>query len=244
MLVLVMNVLANWVPIGGRTTGEVSALYPVPITPAGYAFSIWGLIYALLSVFVVISFLPAYRERGEVTGVGAWFLASCMLNVAWLWSWHHLRINASLFVMIGLLVSLVGCYLCSRSINRLGRRGFSSDRIIRFGVQIPFSVYLGWISAATVVQTTIVLEAGEWRGFGWTSDVWTSILVVAIGGLGLQIGSKFRDWAYMLTLVWAITAVGVKNGDKALILWTSMSIAVLLLIHSVHQMRIPRKKIH
>ncbi|WP_284641682.1 hypothetical protein [Paenibacillus silviterrae] len=157
-------------------------------------------------------------------GANPWFLISCFFNIGWLLLWHQLQIAASVFAMLGLLFSLIGCYLGTRP------QGISGDPVIRLLVQLPFSVYLGWISVATIVNSTVALSAAGWNGFGWSGTVWTVILLAVAAVLALLIGSRYHDPAYVLVFVWAFIAIGAANLRlDPIVAYASWTAALLLL---------------
>ncbi|WP_281887727.1 TspO/MBR family protein [Paenibacillus sp. YYML68] len=226
-LVLIVNALANTIPLGGRTTGEISAMFPVQITPAPYTFSIWIVIYCLLIAFVIVQFLQIGRSSAEVQSLGPWFWISCIFNAGWIVIWHELRITASLFVMLGLLLTLIAAYV------RVRPNGWSSSPVIRFLVQLPFSVYLGWISVATIINVTVVLYQAGWDGFGLSGDTWTILLILLAVVLNVVIGAVFRDWGFTATGAWALTGVGVANIGTNSIMYIAWGSAALLAMMSI-----------
>ncbi|MBD2844092.1 tryptophan-rich sensory protein [Paenibacillus sp. IB182496] len=211
-LVLLMNTLANVLPLGGVTTGEISDRYPVQITPAGYAFSIWSLIYALLLGYVIYQALPRHAGNTGVRAVGIWFLVSCVCNAAWIVLWHYEFLTASVFVMLVLLLSLIAIYRGVRFGGGKSIRPFAGEYLL---LRLPFSVYLGWISVATIVNITVVLYAAGWDGFGLSGELWTMLLLGAGTLLAAVIGIAYRDPTYMLVFVWAFAAISIKQRDAS-----------------------------
>ena len=135
--VVIVTGLANALPLNGISTGEISDSFPVLFTPAGYVFSIWGLIYLLLLGFVIYQALPSQRDNPRLALVGYWFVLSNLLNAAWIFLWHYGYFQLTLFVMLGLLVSLIVIY------HRL-QIGLTKVRFPQnLFVNLPFSVYLG-----------------------------------------------------------------------------------------------------
>lgn len=225
--VLIFNWLANALPLNGLTTGEISAMFPVKITPAPYAFTIWGLIYALLIGFVVVQFLPSRSYCPELQNIGLWFVASCLFNCSWIMLWHYLFTLASVFVMIALLLTLIAIYVISRP------DGWSNDPLIRWLVQAPFSVYLGWITVAAIVNMTVGLYKAGWSDAGDAGTLWTVGLIVLAAAVALLTGFRFNDPLYALTVVWALVAIGAANRDIPLIAYTAWSASALLFAFSV-----------
>ncbi|UQZ85760.1 hypothetical protein SK3146_05049 [Paenibacillus konkukensis] len=227
LAVIAVNALAQIHPLGGLATGEISAMFPVQITPAPYAFSIWGLIYALLLGYAILQLIPGQREQDEVRAIGPWFVVSCFFNISWLFLWQCLFISSSLFVMLGLLLSLAAIYWNTRY------KGWSSNRWIRFLVQMPFSLYFGWITAASLANAAVFLYAHQWDGLGLPETFWTVIGLLIAGLLSLLIGCRFHDPFYMLAIVWAMSAIGTANRDYPAIFCMAWVSAGLLLIYAL-----------
>jgi len=219
--VIVVNGLAESIPLNGKTTGEISAMFPVLITPAPYTFSIWGLIYVLLLCYVIYQLLP--RNKHIVNLVGSAFLFSCIFNISWVLLWHYLysQVWLSLIAMIGLLLSIIFMFTNVREARDL----HTKDRIF---VQLPFSIYLGWISVATIVNTSVVLYDLGWNGLGLSDTAWT-VIILAVGSiLAWLVGIPYRTPAYMLVFVWAYAGIAVANQDIPVIFYTAVGLAALL----------------
>jgi translocator protein len=218
--VVFVNYLANALPLNGKTTGALSAKYNVLITPAGYVFSIWGLIYTLLAVWVIYQALPKNINNIVFKKVGYWFVISCIFNCLWIFVWHFEKLILSLIVMIGLLLSLIIIY--SKIQNDENRPKY---------VLSPFSIYLGWVSIATIVNTSVILKYSGWNGFGLSSQTWTIIMLMVGTILAFVFTLKNDDFLYPLVFVWAYMGVGIRHmGEMDVIANTSFSLAVLLLL--------------
>ncbi|NHN29419.1 tryptophan-rich sensory protein [Paenibacillus agricola] len=222
--VLFVNWLANALPINGLTTGQVSAMFPVQITPAPYVFSIWGLIYAFLVGFAIIQFLPSKREHEEIRRIGPWFIISCVLNMTWIVVWQYLFTTTSIFVMLGILITLIVLYVNTRPY------GWSSDLAERWFVQIPFSIYLGWISVATIVNAAAVLYDEKWSGFGLSGTTWTLILIMLAVVITVIMGISYRDPAFVAVTVWALIGIGVANSNTNTIVYSAWGAAAGLFL--------------
>ncbi|MBW7476576.1 tryptophan-rich sensory protein [Paenibacillus oenotherae] len=203
--VIIVNLLAVLLPLNDKTTGELSAKHPVLITPAGYAFSIWSLIYLLLIGFAIYQATRSGARKERVLSIGPWFLISCLFNIAWIFVWHYEWVTSSGFIMIALLLTLIVIY------RRVHLASPSPALVERLVVQLPFSIYLGWISVATIVNISVVLDHIGWDRFGLTDTAWTIIMLAVAVILALAVGFKFRDPFYMLVFVWALSAIAVKQ---------------------------------
>ncbi len=187
--VLTINALANILPINGVTTGEVSDSFPSLFTPAGYVFSIWGLIYTLLVIFIIYQALPSQKDNPRLEKLGYAFVVSCAFNFFWLLAWHYGFIGASQLFMLGLLASLIVCY------RRLGVGKTEASVAERLTTRLPFSVYLGWITVATVANTSITLLDIGITG-GWLAPLWAVVAIIAALGIGYLMLKNRGDVAY------------------------------------------------
>lgn len=202
---LAMNFLANALPINGLNTGEVSALYPNLFVPAGLTFSIWGLIYLLLLLFVLYPWrrMAAGDARGGelLQAIGPWFAIGCLANMSWIWAWHHQAVLISLLFMLVLLVSLVALYLRLQVSRRLVRPAE------KLAMQVPVSIYLGWICIATIANVTALLVSFGWRGGGLGEVFWAGTMIAAGGALGLLFLRWRGDLLFTATLCWAFLGI-------------------------------------
>ncbi len=204
--VLVMNYLANALPIAGRTPAEVSDMFPTLFTPAGFTFSIWGVIYLLLLGFVVYQArfwgkeMPVFMQK-----IGWLFVISCAANAAWLPVFHSLQIGWAMLIMLVLLASLLVIYL------RLDIGRAAAFPAVRWLVHLPFSVYLGWVTVATIANASILLTHLGWDGEPGGPQLWTVIVIAAAVGIGLTAVLFRRDFGFSLVIVWALFGIYSKR---------------------------------
>lgn len=224
--VIAVNVLANVLPIGGRTTGEISDRFYTEITPAGYAFSIWSLIYLLLAGFVVYQFRRFTGTRDSVLSIGIWFILSCVFNIAWLLLWHYLIIEWSVLAMLLLLLTLWIIYRRTRRIE------YPSAGEVWL-VKLPFSIYFGWICAAFLVNIAVIAHNNSWSLFGM-SETALGIVLLAIGAAAaLLISFRYRDAVLPLVFVWAYTAIANEHKDMDKIMVSAFILAAILFISAL-----------
>ncbi|UQZ34648.1 hypothetical protein C2I18_14615 [Paenibacillus sp. PK3_47] len=233
--VIAVNVLSVTLPLGGNTTGEISDKYYTYLTPAGYAFSIWSLIYVLLAGFVVYQLRSDTGSRDSVRSLGIWFVLSCVFNMSWLFLWHYLYIELSVAAMGLLLISLIVIYRKTRNINNpsLG------EKLL---VKLPFSIYLGWISVATIVNVSTVLEKNDWNGFGLSDTTWAVIMLCVGALLAIAVSYPYRDFIYPLVFSWAFLAIGLEHRDAGSVFVTASVAAGLLLLYSIWLMFASRSR--
>ena len=223
--VIAVNGAANALPINGLTTGAVSDLYPNLFTPAGFAFSIWGLIYTGLLAFLIR--ILATADAVLVGKLFPWFAINSLANMAWIFAWHHLQVVTSLVLMLVLLSSLIYLTAELRSSTR-------SSKEIRF-FNAVFEVYLGWITVATVANFTALLVAFNWNALGISEEYWMLIILSVIVVIASIMYFKYTSTVYLLPIVWALYGIhskhiGVFMGQFSLvIIAVKLSIAALAL---------------
>ena len=221
---IVVNGLATALPLNGQTTGEISDRFQVFFVPAGYVFSIWGLIYLGLSAYAIYQALPAQAANPRIKRIGSFFVLSSLANIAWIFLWHYEQFPLTLAAMLTLLVSLIAIYLHLD----IGRARFPLT--VKWTVQIPFSIYLGWITVATIANVTSLLDYLNWGGWGIRPEVWTVIMLVAGLAIASAVSLTRGDVAYMLVLIWAFTGIAVKHQGTALVATTAWIVSGLVLV--------------
>jgi len=223
ILVVVVNALANVIPLGGNTTAEVSDAYPTLLTPAGYVFSIWGIIYALLLVFTVYQTYSA-QETHFLSKISFLFLLSSLVNVFWLFLWHYEQIVPSVALMFLLLATLIAVYLRLQ----IGKGKVSLKE--KLCVHVPFSVYLGWITIAAIANVASALVAVDWDGWGLSPVTWANILIIIALVVTLAVIVTRKDLAYSLVVLWALGGIIVKQAAYESIVLTAEVSAVIVVI--------------
>ena len=206
---VIVNYLAVALPLNNKTTGELSDQYPNLFVPAGFTFSIWGVIYLLLAIFIVYQLIYALRKNTQnisfLKKIGLLFFVSSLANLSWVFAWHFELVSLSLFLMLILLGSLMAIYLKLQ----IGRSDLSKSE--KYLVHLPFSVYLGWITIATIANTTALLVDLGWNRFGVSEQFWT-IAVIIIGiAISLTILFYRKDIFYCLVVDWALYGILIKR---------------------------------
>lgn len=208
LLMIIVNALSVILPINGVTPGQVSDSYRNLFAPAGMTFSIWGLIYLLLAVYTLyqLGFFQIRNKKNNsdlIEKVGLYFSISSIANVAWIFAWHYQVIVLSMLLMIIILSCLI---VISKEI---GEVRLSTKE--KFFIRLPFSVYFGWITVATIANATILLVSLGWNGFGISEIVWTVITIVIGSIIGIVTMLKNKDIAYGLVVIWAYTGILIKH---------------------------------
>ena len=204
-----VNALANVLPINNITTGALSDLYPNLFVPAGLTFAIWGLIYVLLGIFVIYPLIPSVRRDPQkvdfVQKIGPLFFISCLANIGWIFAWHYQILPLSLIFMLILLGCLLFIYL------RLKVGKSETTRAERYFAHLPFSVYLGWITIATIANVTALLVNINWNTWGLSEQFWA--VAVIIVGIAIALSMLFtrKDIYYSLVVAWALLGILLKR---------------------------------
>lgn len=234
VLALTVNILASTLPLNGQNTGEISDRFQVYFVPAGYVFAIWGIIYIGWIAFIVYQFLPTQKENPRLQNLGYLFALSGVFNAAWLFCWHYNQFGLSVIVMLALLATLIGSYL------KLDVGRASTSAAERWCVDIPFSVYLGWITVATVANVTSYLYSINWSGFGIPAQAWAAIMIAVASLLGLLMALTRRDSGYLFVLAWSFVGIALKQAEFALVAtsaWLAVVLALGLAAYSIIQRR-------
>lgn len=219
-----MNALANTLPLFGNTTADVSRSYPTLFTPAPFTFSVWGVIYAGLAAFAVYQALPAQRDDPRLAVARPLFVLSSALNVGWLTAWHADAIVVSEVVMVALLLCLIALY---RRIDAWRAPATAGERWL---IDVPFSLYLGWISVATVANTSVTLVSLGVDG-GTAAAAIAAVVVAVAAGIGLLATVSRRDPAFALVVAWGLFGVAAaRRGESATIMYVAIAGVALLVL--------------
>ncbi len=224
---IIVNVLANALPLNGLNTGEISDRFDIYFVPAGYVFSIWGLIYLGLIAFAIYQLLPSQRDNPHIRRIGLLYAVSSAANIAWIFFWHYELFTLTVPAMLILLVSLIAIFL---TIWR-GRRELGAGD--RWAILAPFSVYLGWISVATVANVTQLFYYLGWGGWGISAEAWAVIMLLVAAGIAFIMSARHALAAYVAVFVWAYSGIAVKHGGTPVVGVTAAVLAGVLAIATV-----------
>lgn len=227
LAVIGVNVAANALPINGLNTGEISDRFDILFVPAGYVFSIWGLIYLGLLGYAVYQALPAQAGNPRLRAIAGPFVLSSIANIAWIFLWHYLLFPWTLVAMIALLLSLIAVYL------RLRRTDDVVSAAERWLARVPFSIYLGWISVATIANVTQVLYYIQWSGWGISAVGWAIVMLVVGVVLAGIMAFNERDPAYVLVFVWAYVGIAIAQADEPYVAMTAWGGTAMLALLAV-----------
>ena len=213
-----MNVLANIRPINGLTIGQISnqLFGNILITPANYAFAVWGLIYLGLIGFAVYQVLPSQRNNPLLRQIGYKIAIASISQIVWVICFLYRQYALSFLAMLGILLPLIGAYMClPRSIASTGQKWFISR---------PISIYLSWISLATILNGSIVLTAEGWNGWGIDPYIWTLIMLSIAAFITHLVSIPKLDFAYAGVFIWGAIAIALRNSQQQIVTETQHQI--------------------
>jgi hypothetical protein len=208
IMTLAVNSAATSLPLNNVTTQQLSDSYLVRFVPAGYVFAVWGIIYIGLILFSIWQALPANRDNPRLRAIGWWYVVGSVANALWLVFWHYFMVEVTIVMMLTLLATLIYTVivLFKQKASSIGEY---------ICVDLPFHIYIGWISVATVVNVTVLLNK-----LGVTDDAlglwWAPILTVIAAALAVSQRWLRRDTAYGMVIAWALYGVGVKQTQYGL----------------------------
>lgn len=226
---IAMSYVSNSGILNGETMGSISAKYQNLFTPAGYAFSIWGLIYLGLLSFVFY-FGPftkktAFKEQ-VVQKIGWWFVISCISNSLWVVCWLYEYTLVTIPLMVLVLVSLLKIIVTIQDQNN------TSNPTLKLYLEIPFYIYAGWISVALIANVAAYLKKIEWYGFGISESSWAIVMFAIASVIHLFMVWKKNMPAFAMVAVWALIAIAVANyASQKTVYFAALGFALVIFIN-------------
>lgn len=236
---VIINYLSNTGALNNTTIGKISRGLNSLFTPAGYAFSIWGLIYILLFGFII------YQARGLFVKVkddhfvektGVWFILSCLLNSAWVFAWIYEYTALSCLFIFGLLFALLKIVLNNNI------QVEKTSKAIQYFVGLPFTIYSGWVTVASVANVSSYLVKIDWNGFGLSNQFWTILMINIAVLINVIILYTRKMYGFALVGAWALIAIGIANSNKENTIDTVSFVAAAILISTTITYYINNKK--
>ena len=236
---LTLNGLANALPINGRNTGEISDSIPNLFVPSGLTFAIWGVIYLLIILFAIYQGRDIFKTEKEdmpfLKRIGPWFIIGQLANGVWILFWHYGQMAISVAIMLLLLVSLLISYQ---------RMNIGRDKVPfaeKIGVHTMVSVYLGWISVATIANITALLVTNGWNGWGLSEATWTVVVIIVAIILGVLMLVLRKDIAYTAVIIWSLYGIALKRSDPQFlpqpiivaVSWVGIALLAILSIYQI-----------
>jgi hypothetical protein len=211
---LIVNTLSNSLPLNGKTPGQLSDLYPNLFVPAGLTFSIWGIIYTWLLIFIIWQVSALFNAKhmkniAPIIDKLSWsFVITCILNIAWLFAWHWQFLFISVIIMLTLLLSLI------RLNNQMDTGIYKINSSEKWLIHAPFGIYLGWISVATIANITAILVSIRWNRWGLSEGNWAFIMIFAGFLIASSVVRIKNNVFYGLAVIWALYGIMLKRGTE------------------------------
>ncbi len=222
---IAFNGISQAIPVGGRTSADVSNHYTTFFTPANYAFAIWGVIYLLLIGFGIYQALPSQRQNPNTRKIGWLFILSCILNCLWITLFQFEQILVSVVVILAFLLTLIAIYV------RLDIGRGKPSTADRWLLHLPFSVYLGWLCVATIANISVLGVAQNLSNpLGIDGATWAAIMLVVATAVGVILAMTRRDVGFVLVFVWAFTAIINKQSAAPVVATTALVTVIVLLV--------------
>ncbi|BAY09450.1 hypothetical protein [Calothrix sp. NIES-2098] len=225
----VVNVISNIFPLNGLSIGQISnTLFKnVSIVPANYAFAIWGLIYLGLFAFGIYQFLPNQKDDADLRNTGYLLVIASIAQSIWVYLFLSRLFVLSVVAMLLILIPLIGVYL------RLDIGNKPVTRNKKWCIHAPISIYLSWISVATIVNVACALYFEGWNGWGISPEAWTVIMLAIAAAIAAIIVIQRRDIAYPGVAVWAILAIAIKHWNNPILRNTALALVIALVLIAI-----------
>ena len=233
---LVVNTLSNLFPIGGNTVADLAngPLGGVLITPANYAFIIWGVIYIALIAYAWYQSRRKQRGQLVIKRINLCLIVACLAQIGWIFLFTLQLYWLSVLAMAVILFALIAAY------SELEDGQHFADRRRRRMVHGPISIYLAWISVATVVNIASAFYASGFQNLGLSGAVWTAIMIMVANVVAAVAIVRRRDLPFALVFIWADVAIAQRHQDVPTI-WISALLMVIVLVGLLAYRRYPRK---
>ena len=218
------NIFANVNPPNGLSIGAISNKFfsDILITPANYAFAIWGIIYLGLISFGVYQILPAQKNNPLLRQIGYKIAIPSIAQIVWVFCFLYRQYVFSFIAMLGILLPLLGAYLCLPFPHTTIKQ--------KWLIRIPISVYLSWIVLATILNGAIALESGQWNGWGISSQIWTIVMLSIAAFITHLVTIPRLDFAYAIVFVWGLIAIAIKNSNYFVVSGTAIGLSIVLIV--------------
>ena len=224
VLMIIVNVLSSAVPLNNQTMSEISEKYPSLFTPAGFTFSIWGLIYLGLIGFAIYQALPAQLSHAGIARISGYFKLNCLANALWIFAWHYDHLLLSLGLMVAILLSLVAIY------RDLGILNIAQSRAHQWFIQFPFGLYTGWITVATIANLSAVQIGFGWDNVWFSAINWTLLKLAVAGAVAVTVIMRRGDMVFVLVVAWAAYGIFAKQSATPAVAGAAWMLTMLALL--------------
>lgn len=224
---IIVNILANTLPINGNLTADIADNIPNLFVPAGLTFAIWGVIYILILLFAGYQLAQLFGkidERNEyLDKISFWFILGCIGNIVWVFLWHYEQIILSMIPILVLFISLLISYV------RLDIGNSDASKRERYFIHLPISVYFGWLTVAIIANVTAVLVTLEVGDLFLGEVLWTVLVIIVAMIITLLVIYQKHDVGYSLVIIWALLGIIIKQygSNQMIVLTAGVSVAII-----------------
>jgi tryptophan-rich sensory protein len=240
---IVMNSLSNARVFGPQTNGDVSRKYDTLVTPAGYAFAIWGLIFLGLLGFAVYQALPSQRHNPRFRTAGPWYILNGLCNAIWSPIFNQEWIGTALLVILVMFCSL---FMVMEHLRINPRTELAMMRPVKPGetwlARVPFSIYFGWLSVATILNATVWFRATNLDLSGISEPIWAVGVLVLAFIVGAMLFNRYRSASYMLVFTWAFAAIAVKQANVPTVKFAAIAGAIIATLLAIYGLLAPKQQ--
>jgi hypothetical protein len=210
----VLMIALNSIPANvfdGVNNATMSRKYQTLITPAGYAFAIWGIIFLGVLIYAIYQVLPAQRSNRRFDAAAPWIIANMIFNGFWTIIFGQEWIAFATIVIIADMLTLY------KIAEALGINRVRVSATETWLARVPFSIYFGWLTVATTVCVALFLKANGFNAFGLSEQTWAVIILGVAWLIGAVVFNRFQNIAYILVFTWAYYAISVQAKAIALV---------------------------
>ncbi|KAG1689315.1 hypothetical protein DVH05_002383 [Phytophthora capsici] len=233
-----------------RSIGPMARRYDTLITPAPYAFSIWGFIYTFLAATVVVDcFWPSlsfFTSAPNANVLRTFFAVSCLMNMAWIVFFTNEYVNVATLTLVILWLSLFALY--AHIVTERRDTGFDLKRFVVS--ELGLTVYFAWTCAATLINFAVTAQyiAGDYLSFSSYVALLSVLAVVTLSTVIYE-----GDVAFGLVVIWALVGLAVKNTTlearvqliamniRACATQSAAIVAAFIVIATVHKLLTPKR---
>lgn len=236
---VLLNVGFNYLYASDGTMTTVTDSFRTVFRPAGYAFSIWGIIYLSWIVFCIYELLPKQLDNPSLEHLSKPVIVSSVISICWLFAFTNSYISISFILIVAMLCVAI---LQLRNAHRI----VEGSSVNKWLVLVPFSLYAAWLSVATIANTFIWVNARGWAGSMAQEQVWGVVLVAAAGVIGATASLQLRNPFFSLVVAWASVALWVEQGSTFVLFGsTCIIVAVVMIMTSIYEFskRWPERKV-
>ena len=219
--------------LGDNPVGQTASYVNPLIVPAGYAFSIWGIIYIGLLVFPFYQWSKKNRDSANWQKVRVLYGINASLNGIWLACASYNWLVLSVLVIIIMLITL---YRINELLIEIRHQ---EEPLNYWAEKLVFSIYFAWITLATALNVSSALSFYEWNGFGISEVNWSLIILPIVALIAGLVVKKYRDIPYAAVVIWAFVAIVVKHwGVLQSICYLAIAVALIYSLFILNELRI------